>query len=96
MKTLIKGISVDGEIIHKNFKETFYHVGEKTKHAPLECCGSIIQSKGHALVSKGSERAGGTWSFPDLLQQWGFDYIPSTHLGSNSTRVQPGVRAFGR
>jgi len=58
MKTLIKGISVDGEIIHKNLKKTFYHVGEKTKNAPLECCWSIAQSKGHASVSKGSEQAG--------------------------------------
>ena len=56
--TLIKGISVDGEIIHKNLKETFDHVGEKTKHASLECCGSIAQSKGHASVSEGSEWAG--------------------------------------
>jgi len=37
-----------------------------------------------------------TCSFPGLLQQYGFDCIPSTHLGSNSTHVQPGVQAFGR
>jgi len=35
----------------------FYHIGEKTKHAPLEYHGSIAQSKGHASVGKGSEWA---------------------------------------
>ena len=39
-------------------KKTFYHVGEQTEYAPLECCGSIAQFKGHASVSEGSERAG--------------------------------------
>ena len=34
----------------------FYHIGEKTEHAPLECSRSIAQSKGYASVGKGSER----------------------------------------
>ena len=36
----------------------FDHVGEKTKHALLECCGSIAQSKGYASVGESSEWAG--------------------------------------
>jgi len=36
----------------------FHHVAEQTEHAPLEYRGSVVQSKGHALVGEGSEWAG--------------------------------------
>ena len=44
--------------MHENLKKTFYHIREQTEHATLECCGNIAQSKGHASISEGSERAG--------------------------------------
>ena len=30
----------------------FYYIRKKTEHAPLECRGSVAQSKGHASVGK--------------------------------------------
>jgi len=33
----------------------FYHIGEKTEHALLECSGSVAQSKGYASLGKDSE-----------------------------------------
>ena len=76
MKTLIKWISLDVEVIHENLKKTFYDVGEKNKHASLEYCRSIAQSKGHVSISEGSEWAGERSLFlvfcsnRDLIVSW--------------------------
>ena len=39
-------------------KKLFHHIREKTEHASLECHESVAQSKGHASVCEGSEKAG--------------------------------------
>jgi len=36
----------------------FHHVGEQTEHTPLECHGSVVQSKRYASVGEGSKWAG--------------------------------------
>ena len=58
------------------FLEMFYHIGEKTKHAPFKCRGSIAQSKEHVSVGEGFEWTGERslllvfYSNGDLVVSW--------------------------
>ena len=54
---MIKGFSIDGEVVHENFHDLLNHVRENRHHAPLERSGCTTQPEQHPMIGVRSIRA---------------------------------------
>src|SRR3954471_19654056 len=51
VETVVKGVSIDGKVVHENFYNLLTETMKYCRHTPLKSSGCIIQTKRHTPIS---------------------------------------------